>query len=59
VHLYKNHLKQAVTQLCRDPRPLPQMLINPEVRQLDDFKYEDFVLVGYAPHSGIPAEVSV
>jgi len=59
VHLYKNHKTQAVEQLLRDPRPLPQMIINPEVKEIDDFVFEDFELVGYNPHPHIKAEVSV
>jgi len=59
VHLYKNHKAQAVEQLLRDPRPLPQMIINPEVKDIDDFVFEDFELVGYNPHPHIKAEVSV
>jgi len=59
VHLYKNHRKQAVEQLLRDPRPLPKMIINPEVKNIDDFVFEDFELVGYDPHPHIKAEVSV
>jgi len=59
VHLYKNHKAQAVEQLLRDPRPLPQMIINPEVKNIDDFVFEDFELVGYNPHPHIKAEVSV
>ena len=59
VHLYKNHLKQAVTQLVRDPRPLPTMKIDPIVNQIDGFRHDDFELVGYDPHPHIPAEVSV
>jgi thymidylate synthase len=59
VHLYKNHKAQAVEQLLRDPRPLPQMIINPEVKNIDDFVFEDFELVGYDPHPHIKAEVSV
>ncbi len=59
VHLYNNHKKQAVEQLSRDPRPLPTMMINPKVKDIDDFVYEDFKLVGYDPHPPITAEVSV
>ncbi len=59
VHLYKNHLGQAVEQLCRDPRPLPQMFLNPGIRNIDDFTYEDFTLLAYNPHPHIPAKVSV
>ncbi len=59
VHLYKNHQSQAVEQLSRDPRPLPRVRINPAVRDIDAFRYEDFELVGYDPHPRIRAEVSV
>lgn len=59
VHLYKNHLDQAREQLTREPRPLPTMKINPEVKDLFDFKFEDFELVGYDPHPHIKAAVSV
>lgn len=59
VHLYKNHLEQARLQLSREPRPLPTMKINPEIRDIFDFKYDDFELVGYNPHPPIKAKVSV
>jgi thymidylate synthase len=59
VHLYLNHLDQADEQLSRSPRALPSMEINPEVRSLFDFAYEDFKLVGYDPHPAIRAEVAV
>jgi thymidylate synthase len=59
VHLYLNHLDQADEQLKRNPRMLPRMEINPEVRSLFDFAYEDFRLVGYDPHPAIRAEVAV
>jgi thymidylate synthase len=59
VHLYNNHLDQARTQLTRDSRPLPQMKINPEVQNIEDFRYEDFELVNYDPHPHIKAAVSV
>ena len=59
VHLYKNHLEQAELQLTRDFRPLPQMKINPEVKDIFAFKYEDFELVNYDPHPHIKAAVSV
>ena len=58
-HLYLNHLDQARLQLERDPRPLPRMIINPEVKDIFDFKYSDFTLEGYDPHPHIKAEVSV
>jgi len=58
-HLYLNHIEQARLQLTREPRPLPQMKINPDVKSLFDFQYEDFELVGYDPHPHIKAEVSV
>jgi thymidylate synthase len=58
-HLYLNHLEQADLQLTRAPRPLPRMEINPDVRSIFDFKYEDFKLTGYDPHPHIRAEVAV
>lgn len=58
-HLYLNHLEQAKLQLSRELRPLPTMKINPEVKSIFDFKYEDFELVGYDPHPHIKAAVSV
>lgn len=58
-HLYLNHLDQARLQLSREPRPLPKMLLNPEVKSIFDFRYEDFTLVGYDPHPHIKAEVAV
>ena len=58
-HLYLNHLDQARLQLTREPRPLPRMIINPEVKDIFDFKYSDFTLEGYDPHPHIKAEVSV
>lgn len=59
VHLYNNHIEQAKLQLTREPRPLPQMKINPSVKNIFDFKFEDFELVNYNPHAHIKAEVSV
>jgi thymidylate synthase len=59
VHLYLNHLDQARLQLTRDPRPLPEMKINPEIKDIFAFEYSDFELVGYDPHPRIKAEVSV
>ena len=58
-HLYSNHMDQAKLQLSRDFRPLPSMEINPDVKDLFSFKYEDFKLSGYDPHPGIKAEVAV
>ena len=58
-HLYLNHIEQAKLQLTREPRPLPKMIINPDVKNLFDFRFEDFELVGYNPHPHIKAEVSV
>lgn len=58
-HLYDNHLEQATLQLTREPRPLPQMKINPTVSNLLDFRYEDFQLVNYDPHPHIAAPVAV
>ncbi len=58
-HLYLNHLEQAKLQLTRMPKPLPQMKINPLVKSIFDFKYEDFELVGYDFHPHIKAEVAI
>ena len=59
LHLYGNHLEQAKLQLTRSPRPLPAMKLNPAIRNLHDFKFEDFELVGYDPHPAIKAPVAV
>lgn len=59
VHLYLNHIDQAKLQLSRDPRPLPGMKINPAVKNIFEFKYEDFVLERYDPHPSIKAEIAV
>ena len=58
-HLYLNHLEQAALQLSREPRPLPRMIINPEVKDIFSFKYEDFTLDGYDPWPAIKAPVAV
>ncbi len=58
-HLYINHLEQARLQLSRSPRPLPVMLINPEVKNLHDFRFEDFQIQGYEPHPHIKAPIAV
>jgi len=58
-HLYINHLEQVDLQLSRTPRPLPVMKINPDVRDIFQFKYEDFELVNYEPYPGIKAPVAV
>lgn len=58
-HLYSNHLEQARLQLARAPRPLPVMRLNPEVRSLFDFRYEDFELLNYDPYPAIKAPVAV
>ena len=58
-HLYSNHLEQARLQLTRDFRPLPTMKINPDVKDIFEFKFEDFELVGYDPHPHIKAAVAV
>ena len=58
-HLYSNHLEQARLQLEREPRPLPAMTLNPAVRSIFDFRYEDFTLNGYDPHPAIKAPIAV
>jgi thymidylate synthase len=59
VHLYSNHFEQAKLQLTREPRPLPKLQINPLVRSIEDFTFEDFQFIGYEPHPHIKATVSV
>ena len=59
VHLYSNHIEQARLQLTRQARALPQMKINPEIKNIEDFRYEDFKLINYDPHPHIKAAVSV
>ena len=58
-HIYQNHLTQVQTQLTREPRPLPQMKLNPKIKSIVDFRYEDFEIIGYDPHPLIKATVSV
>ncbi|MGN1172642.1 MAG: thymidylate synthase [Muribaculaceae bacterium] len=58
-HIYNNHFEQVRLQLTREPRQLPKMIINPDVKNIFDFKYDDFRLEGYDPHPHIPGVVSV
>ena len=59
LHLYQNHLEQAREQLAREPRPLPRMKLNPAIKNIHDFQFEDFELVGYNPHPSIKAPIAV
>lgn len=59
LHIYTNHIEQVKLQLSREPYPLPTMKINPDVKSIFDFKYEDFELVGYEAHPHIKGEVAV
>lgn len=59
VHLYSNHLEQAAIQLEREPRPLPKMFVNSDVKSIFDFKFEDFTLMDYEPHPHIKAAIAV
>ena len=58
-HIYSNHLEQVKLQLTREPRPLPTMKINPEIKNIFDFGYSDFELIDYNPHPAIKGEVAV
>lgn len=59
LHLYANHLEQTKLQLAREPRPLPTLKLNPAVKNIHDFRFEDFTLEGYDPHPGIKAPIAV
>ncbi|MFH1192147.1 MAG: thymidylate synthase [bacterium] len=58
VHIYSNHFDQINEQLSREPKPFPTMKLNPEIKNIDDFTYEDFTLEGYDPHPAIKAEIA-
>ena len=58
-HIYSNHMDQIELQLSRDPKPLPKMIINPEIKNIFEFSFKDFNLVDYEPHPLIRGKVSV
>ena len=58
-HLYNNHLEQARLQISREPLPLPSLKINPDVKNIDDFSYDDFTIENYQHHPHIKAPISV
>jgi thymidylate synthase len=58
-HIYSNHMDQCKLQMSREPMALPTLIINPEVKNIDDFKFEDFELVGYEPHAHIKGIVAI
>jgi thymidylate synthase len=58
-HIYCNHIEQVKLQISREPRPLPVMKINPSIRNIDEFSFEDFELTGYDPHPHIKGDIAV
>ncbi len=58
-HIYNNHFEQLELQLSREPKPLPKMILNPDIKNIFDFTFEDFTLEGYEPHPAIKGSVAV
>ena len=58
-HIYNNHFEQLELQISREPKPLPKMVLNPKIKDIFDFDFEDFTLIGYEPHAGIKGSVAV